>query len=76
MDFFGAQEKARGRTTLLVVLLVLALASLVGALYALAVVGLRGGAGWWHPDLLATTSLVAGGSILVGGLIRHQALRQ
>lgn len=76
MDFFGAQEKARDRTTLLVVLLVLALASLIGGLYALAVAGLRGGAGWWHPDLLGLTSLVAGGSILVGGLVRHHGLSQ
>lgn len=76
MDFFGAQEKARKRTALLVVLLVLALASLIGGLYALAVAGLRGGAGWWHPDLLGLTSLVAGGSILVGGLVRYNGLSQ
>lgn len=76
MDFFGAQEKARDRTALLVVLLVLALASLIGGLYALAVVGLRGGAGWWHPDLLGLTALVAGGSILVGGLVRLNGLSQ
>lgn len=77
MDFFGAQERARDRTALLVVLLALALASLVGALYALAVVALRGnGAGWWQPDLLAATTLLAGGSILVGGLVRYSALRE
>jgi Zn-dependent protease with chaperone function len=76
MDFFGAQEKARDRTALLVLLLGLALASLVGGLYAVAVIGLRGDGGWWQPDLLAITGLVAGGSILVGGLVRHAGLRQ
>lgn len=76
MDFFGAQEKARERTTLLVFLLVLALASLVGALYVLAVFALGKERGWWQPDLLLATTVIAGGSILVGGLLRHISLRQ
>ena len=76
MDFFGAQEKARERTTLLVFLLVLALASLVGALYVLAVFALGKDRGWWQPDLFLATTLIAGGSILVGGLLRHISLRQ
>jgi len=76
MDFFGAQEKARERTTLLVVLLALALLTLVGTLYALAVAAMGADRGWWQPDLLAGTFLVAGGSILAGGLVRHAGLRQ
>lgn len=77
MDFFGAQDSARGRTTLLVVLLVLALVTLVGGLYALAIVALGGASGtasWWRPDVLMGTGALAGGSILVGGLVRHSQL--
>jgi len=75
MDFFGAQERARDRTALLVALLVLALVSLIGGLYALAVAMLARGQGWWHPEILLVTSAVAGGSILFGGLARHSGLR-
>lgn len=77
MDFFGAQASARGRTTLLVVLLALALVTLVGGLYALALVALGGASGatsWWRPDVLMGTGALAGGSILVGGLVRHSQL--
>ena len=77
MDFFGAQDSARGRTTLLVALLVLALVALVGGLYLLAVLALGGKSGavhWWQPEVLAGTGILAGGSILVGGLVRHSQL--
>jgi hypothetical protein len=39
MNFFRAQDEARGRTTKLVVLLVLAILVLTGTLYVLAVLG-------------------------------------
>ena len=47
MNFFRAQDEARGRTTKLVALLVLAIVVLAGSLYVLAVLGqqklVRGG---------------------------------
>jgi len=54
MNFFRAQDEARGRTTKLVVLLVLAIIILTGSLYAVAVLGhgklfLRGGYNWFLP---------------------------
>lgn len=75
MNFFRAQDEARGRTTKLVVLLVLAIVILAGSLYALAVVGhgklfLRGRYDWVQPKLFCFTT---GGALLVilgGSLLR------
>ncbi len=61
MNFFRAQDEARGRTTKLVVLLVLAILMLTGSLYAIAVYAKgelmeRGSLDWFQPKLfLATT---------------------
>ena len=79
MNFFRAQDDARGRTTKLVVLLVLAIVALIGGLYAVAVVGSAagdpGGAlDWWQPELFLGTSGVALLVIVVGSLIRISAL--
>jgi hypothetical protein len=79
MNFFRAQDDARGRTTKLVVLLVLAIIVLIGGLYALAVVGSskvsRGGTlDWWQPGLFLGTSGVALLVIVAGSLIRMSAL--
>lgn len=74
MNFFRAQDEARGRTTKLVVLLVLAIVVLAGSLYVLAVLGqqklVRGGEiDWFQPKLFAATAgtalvVILGGSLL------------
>lgn len=61
MNFFRAQDEARGRTTKLVVLLVLAVLVLTGSLYAIAVytkgVWMDGGElDWFQPELFFATS--------------------
>ena len=62
MNFFRAQDEARGRTTKLVVLLVLAIVVLAGSLYVLAVLGqqklVRGGGIDWFRN--RSTSFVTG----------------
>jgi Zn-dependent protease with chaperone function len=61
MNFFRAQDEARGRTTKLVVLLVLAVLMLTGSLYAIAVYAKgqlmeRGSLDWFQPKLFLATS--------------------
>jgi len=75
MNFFRAQDEARGRTTKLVVLLVLAILVLTGTLYVLAVLGqgkllARGEFEWFQPRLFLATSGVALAVILGGSLLR------
>jgi Zn-dependent protease with chaperone function len=75
MNFFRAQDEARGRTTKLVVLLVLAIVVLAGTLYALAVLGqhklLRGREiDWFQPKLFVATAGTALVVILGGALLR------
>ncbi len=79
MNFFRAQDDARSRTTKLVVLLIVAILTLIGGLYAVAVLGVgkvaRGeDISWWQPDLLAGTSGVALLVIVGGSLLRMSAL--
>ena len=75
MNFFRAQDEARGRTTKLVVLLVLAIIVLAGSFYVLAVIGhggvyLRGGYDWFQPKLFFGTTGIALAVIAVGSLLR------
>ncbi len=75
MNFFRAQDEARGRTTKLVVLLVLAIIILTGSLYAVAVIGhgklfLRGGYNWFQPKLFFGTTGTALLVIIGGSLLR------
>jgi len=75
MNFFRAQDEARGRTTKLVVLLVLAIVVLAVSFYVLAVVGhgklyLRGGYDWFQPKLFFGTTGIALAVIAVGSLLR------
>ena len=75
MNFFRAQDEARGRTTKLVVLLVLAIMVLAGSLYVLAVLGqqklVRGGEiDWFQPKLFLATAGTALVVILGGSLLR------
>ena len=75
MNFFRAQDEARGRTTKLVVLLVLAILVLTGTLYVLAVLGQgklleSGELEWFQPKLFLATSGVALAVILGGSLMR------
>jgi Zn-dependent protease with chaperone function len=75
MNFFRAQDEARGRTTKLVVLLVLAIIILTGSLYAVAVLGhgklfLRGSYNWLQPKLFFATTGTALLVILGGSLLR------
>ena len=74
MNFFRAQDEARGRTTKLVVLLVLAILVLTGTLYVLAVLGqgkllAHGELEWFQPKLFLATAgsalvVILGGSVL------------
>ena len=75
MNFFRAQDEARGRTTKLVVLLVLAILVLTWTLYVLAVLGQSkllesGELEWFQPKLFLATSGVALAVILGGSLMR------
>ena len=75
MNFFRAQDEARGRTTKLVALLVLAIVVLAGTLYALAVLGqhkLRRGReiDWLQGDVFFWTAGVALIVIVGGSLVR------
>ena len=75
MNFFRAQDEARGRTTKLVVLLVLAIVVLTGTFYVLAVLGEgklleHGEIDWFQPKLFLATSGVALAVILGGSLMR------
>lgn len=75
MNFFRAQDEARGRTAKLVVLLVLAIVVLAGSLYVLAVLGqqklVRGGElDWFQPKLFLATAGTALVVILGGSLLR------
>ncbi|NBV48037.1 MAG: hypothetical protein EBR95_03075 [Verrucomicrobia bacterium] len=75
MNFFRAQDEARGRTTKLVLLLVLAIVVLAGSLYVLAVLGqqklVRGGEiDWFQPKLFLATAGTALVVILGGSLLR------
>ena len=75
MNFFRAQDEARGRTTKLVVLLVLAIVVLAGSFYVLAVLGQnklsrRGELDWFQGDLFFWTTGVALIVIVGGSLVR------
>ena len=75
MNFFRAQDEARGRTTKLVVLLVLAIVVLAGTLYALAVLGQRKlglsrEIDWLQPKLFVATAGTALVVIIGGSLLR------
>jgi Zn-dependent protease with chaperone function len=75
MNFFRAQDEARGRTTKLVVLLVLAIIALAGSLYALAVLGQHKASrsqeiDWFQGDLFFWTAGVALIVIVGGSLLR------
>lgn len=72
MNFFKAQDEARGRTAKLVAILVVAVLSLAGSLYVLAVLGetkLGMPLDWWQPKMFLATSglalvVIIGGSLL------------
>ena len=75
MNFFRAQDEARGRTTKLVALLVLAIVVLTGSLYVLAVLGQHKVSrsqeiDWFQGDLFFWTAGVALIVILGGSLLR------
>ena len=75
MNFFRAQDEARGRTTKLVALLVLAIVVLAGSLYAVAILGqhkLRRGReiDWFQGDVFFWTAGVALIVIIGGSLVR------
>jgi Zn-dependent protease with chaperone function len=75
MNFFRAQDEARGRTTKLVVLLVLAIVVLAGSLYAIAVLGQHKlersrEIDWFQGDLFFWTAGVALIVIVGGSLLR------
>ena len=75
MNFFRAQDEARGRTTKLVALLVLAVVVLAGSLYVLAVLGQAKltrmpSPDWFQPKLFFATAGTALVVIIGGSLVR------
>jgi len=79
MNFFRAQDEARGRTTKLVVLLVLSVLILAGGLYAVAVYGKAklftgGRLDWVQPKLFLATAGSALAVIAIGSLVRISEL--
>jgi Zn-dependent protease with chaperone function len=73
MNFFKAQDEARGRTAKLVSILILAVLSLAGSLYVLAVIGetkLGLPLDWWQPRMFLATSGLALAVILGGSLLK------
>lgn len=73
MNFFKAQDEARGRTAKLVAILVVAVLSLAGSLYVLAVLGetkLGMPLDWWQPRMFLATSGVALAVIIGGSLLK------
>ena len=80
MNFFRAQDEARGRTTWLVVLLIAAVAALIGSLYVAAVFAkyklTHEHQAWWQPDLFFCTAGLATVVVLGGSLVRIIELSQ
>lgn len=79
MDFFKAQDQARGRTRWLVVWFMLALAGVVAVVYGLAGAGLlwsgvNGRAGGWDHTGSLVIALVVGVVMLCGSLFKHLQL--
>lgn len=73
MNFFKAQDEARGRTAKLVAILLVAVLSLAGSLYVLAVLGetkLGMPLDWWQPRMFLATSGVALAVIIGGSLLK------
>lgn len=75
MNFFRAQDEARGRTTKLVVLLLLAIIVLTGSLYVVAILGEHkareaGGIDWFQADVFFATTGLALAVIIGGSLFR------
>ncbi|NBX02008.1 hypothetical protein EBR11_05710, partial [bacterium] len=73
MNFFKAQDEAKGKTAKLVSILILAVLSLAGSLYVLAVIGetkLGLPLDWWQPRMFLATSGLALAVILGGSLLK------
>ncbi len=82
MDFFGRQENARRRTSLLVACLALAVAVMIAAIYLAVVVGLFFAKHrqlqqieWYQPQLFAFVAIVTLAIIAVGSLYKTLELR-
>jgi Zn-dependent protease with chaperone function len=76
VDFFEAQEAARKRTTLLVVLFAAAVLAIVAVIYVVAHVGLGSAAAPFDPVLLAQVALGVGLVIAGGSAVRTASLRR
>ncbi len=81
MNFFEHQDQARRNTTQLVSLFFVAIATMIGAFYGIAVLMLRAelknytGTGWWQPEILLLISVTTLGIIGFGSLTKMQELR-
>jgi len=82
MDFFGAQEQARKRTSWLVVLYVLAVAGIIAAVYLVLAVAWRSNSGTgaaaslWMPELFAGVAIGVSGVVFLGSLFKTLQLAQ
>ncbi len=76
MDFFEAQEAARRRTGLLVVLFGAAVLAIIAAVYLVALIGVGAGGVWFDPVLLLQVAFGVGIVISVGSAIRISSLRR
>jgi Zn-dependent protease with chaperone function len=75
MDFFDAQEAAKKRTALLVVLFAAAVLAIIATIYLVARVALGTGTALLDPALLLQVSFVVGVVIATGSAIRTASLR-
>ncbi len=87
MDFFEAQERAKKRTTRLVILFALAVLGIIAAGYLAAVAALQGAAydsadgyrvreSYWQPDLLAGIALVTVVIVGISSLFKWISFRK
>ena len=83
MDFFESQDRARRKSGFLIGYFVLAVALMIGSLYAATVgvlVGIGGAtqggvATWWHPEILAVVAAVTLSIVGLGTLYKLWELR-
>lgn len=84
MDFFTAQDKARGRSKHLVIYFILAVMAIILAVYAVVLgvfysgvsgAGVTGSMPWWNPAVLVWVAVLVGGVIGAASWVKIAELR-